>query len=410
MKLFTYRNRQRLKKALIVLAIAAALLLLGLWVCFRYLERFIVYTPDRAVLVLPGEEAPADAVPTGDYDLVQLPNVTVETIAGQAQRPAAAEDIPQIDASAKAVAISGYYVTQEDLADPAGVLAAISADADCTTVVMEVKNCYGSYFYSSGLEGASTLSSLDTAAIDSLIASLSAKYRLVAVCPAFCDSTYALDHQPEGLPISGGALWMDWDGYYWLDPASETVQRHLIDLCSDLTDRGFDEVAFSHFTFPSSQNIVYSGNRDTAIAEAGELVVKTAQLLEMQVSFWDLSQSRPVVWPTEEGHLFFPAEDGSALTSVMRWLEADLAASQPETPEAPPEEAPEEEAPLPTIEGVDETGEPEPAPEPEPEPESVQPEPAAAPEDLLTKTLVFCTDSHDTRFKAYSTIRRLGEE
>jgi len=65
-----------------------------------------------------------------------------------------------------------------------------------------------------------------------------------------------------------------------------------------------------------------------SVQEAAELLVRTAGLLEMEVSFYDPSLSRPVPVPTGGGHLLFPAEDGATVTRIQQWIRQSEA--QPE--------------------------------------------------------------------------------
>ena len=360
MKVFTYRNRQRMKAGAVVLAVVLVLACLGIAVSFAYLERYMVYTPEGARLVLPGEEPEGLAADASaeSFSLVEVPDATVQTLAPIQRDPTPSEPqtVAQIDLASPEETgpdlLQGYYVTFDDLQEPARVLEIIQSDPDCDTVVLEVKSAYGSSCYSSSLPGAVASGSVNVEAVDDLIAILAAEdLRLVALVPAYSDSVFALDHQTEGLPISGGALWLDWDSHYWLDPASSLVQEHLVDLCTELTGLGFDEVAFSYFTFPDSENIVYAGDRNAALQDAGDLLVRTAQLLGMEVSFFDLSLTRPLVCPTTGGHLYFQAEDGSTVNRILQWMGSD--------------------------------------------------------EETLSGALAFCTGSHDTRFMDHSILRPL---
>ena len=360
MKVFTYRNRQRLKVGAVILAVLLVLACLGIVVSFAYLERYMVYTPEGARMVLPGEESEGLAAEANSetFSLVEVPDATVETLAPIQREvtPSEPQTVAQIDLTPEEEAqpepLTGYYVTYDDLQDTARVLDLIQSDPDCGLVVLEVKSAYGSSYYSSALPGAVMSGSVNVEAVDALISILAAQdCRLVALVPAYSDSVFALDHQSEGLPISGGALWLDWDSHYWLDPASSVVQEHLVDLCTELTGLGFDEVAFSHFTIPDSENIVYSGDRNANLRDAGDLLVRTAQLLGMEVSFYDLSRTRPVVAPTTGGHLYFEAEDGATVNRILSWMGSDA--------------------------------------------------------DALAGTLAFCTSSHDTRFADYSILRPL---
>ena len=101
--------------------------------------------------------------------------------------------------------------------------------------------------------------------MDSLIDWLSQHgYYLIAEVPAFCDTAIALANSAAALPLSSGALWMDSNGCYWLDPASETVMIYLKQIARELSSRGFREVVFSEFRFPASNSISYHSEKSGA--------------------------------------------------------------------------------------------------------------------------------------------------
>lgn len=57
---------------------------------------------------------------------------------------------------------------------------------------------------------------------------------LVAMMSCLNDSAYALSHTSEALAISGGALWMNSAGSYWLDPTNTDVQNYLAEMINQL--------------------------------------------------------------------------------------------------------------------------------------------------------------------------------
>ena len=127
-----------------------------------------------------------------------------------------------------------------------------------------LKSTFGNFYYSSSIDGAE-LADVDTAAVDSLIDWLSQHgYYLIAEVPAFCDTAFALANSAAALPLSSGALWMDSNGCYWLDPASETVMIYLKQIARELSSRGFREVVFSDFRFPASNSISYHSEKSGA--------------------------------------------------------------------------------------------------------------------------------------------------
>ena len=131
--------------------------------------------------------------------------------------------------------------------------------------------------------------------------------------PAFCDTAFALANPAAALPLSSGALWMDSNGCYWLDPASETVMIYLKQIARELSSRGFREVVFSEFRFPASNSISYHSEKSGA-----ELTQDAAQELttffsgsNLMISF----ETDDTAFPADvcTGRLYIRDVDGSKI-------------------------------------------------------------------------------------------------
>jgi hypothetical protein len=289
-----------LKIALIALGIllAAAIVLL------IYLAPYITYDREGAHLDLtakttgePAPSAPTESPAPDDVTIIY--------------------DTPAQD-EGEAVGTVGYYVTSAMLRDPAAVMEALQAMEEPCIVMLELKSIYGNFYYSTSIEGAQ-VADADIPAIDELISYLKRRgFYLIAEIPAFCDSAFALANQSSGLPIAGGALWVDGNGCYWLDPADDTVLNYLKQISRELSSLGFREVAFSDFRFPVGNTIDYASDRTTA-----QLISHAAQEL---TAFFDNSNLR-ISFVTDDtafpanacaGKLYIPNADGSKVEKYVQ--------------------------------------------------------------------------------------------
>jgi hypothetical protein len=278
MKLFSrfgqipYRTRRLLRR----LAIAAGILLavgLLIWCCWMvWLQRYVIYTRDGAFLdfgmnpTLPtGQPAVKPATPDLEFEYLDEEH-TVGT-----------------DTELKQLA--GYYISAKDLTDIPAVKERLKGLPRGTPVMVEVKNITGNFYYSSTV-GETRPSSIDTAAMDELIEYLdkSGLYT-IAYLPALRDYQYGLHHVPDGLPTSGGWLWMDSAGCYWLNPSSQGTVSYLVRIISELQNLGFNEVVLYDFYFPDTSSIVFKADKKEALTTAAKTLVTTCATDTFAVSF-----------------------------------------------------------------------------------------------------------------------------
>lgn len=272
----TYRTRRRLQR---IGFVGLILLMVGMvaWLCWViWLERYVVFTDDGATL---------------DFDIV------AEVSGGQlAAPPYAEETVPifynegenAINTSTELAQISGFYIDNTMLSDAssvAGVRAQVAALPSGSAVMIDVKNIYGGFYYSSGLSDAS-YANVDTGAVDSLIKDLNSRnFYTIARLPAFCDRSYGLTHVSSGLALPQGYLWVDDNNCYWLDPTDSGTQSWLYLIVEELKDLGFDEVVFTHFYFPDGEKIVFNSDKTAAIQDAAAFLMKNSATGSFAVSF-----------------------------------------------------------------------------------------------------------------------------
>ena len=305
--LLSYRSRLRLKRILLTLLcilLASVALVAGFVI---YLERYVVYTDEGAYLSFLHEEK------VSDPSLLDPGTAFPAIVIGESiPRPDPEAETPVIgDVSPDA--IRGVCLSYSDLQQPEACLNAIEATEGCNTVLLQLKSNAGNFYYDTALSG-SVSSSVNPEAVNELIRSLSQRgYHLIARVAAFPDTAWALEHLTSALQLSSGALWMDADGYYWLDPSDADVQQYLCSLALELSELGIDEVAFTGFLYPESENIAY-GELDE-VGRALALNVAAGRIIDLgaehgfAVSFCDPAENGPS--PSADGHLLLSSVEGA---------------------------------------------------------------------------------------------------
>ena len=271
----TFTTKRRLQRAGLISAIVIMVLIL-VWFCWViWLERYVVYSREGATINTNLPERMAGGQ-------VAAPPATDETIAIYIN-----EGSDAIDTELKLKKISGYYVEQEQLIEEIqtvrDVVATLPPD---TAVLLELKNIYGRFNYSSGLPDATLASNVDVAAVDALITDITSKnLYAIAMVPAFRERAYVLAKNNYFLKDKNGYGWMDDQKCYWLDPTDTGTMNWLIQIADELRSKGFDEVVFTEFRVPSANGIRFSGDPNAALKNAAVKLQETCGTNNFVISF-----------------------------------------------------------------------------------------------------------------------------
>lgn len=310
----SFRARRRLRRLGIAL-LCLLLISIVIWLCWVvWLERYVVYSREGATL---------------NFD------VSSEDLTGEIAVPPAAdstvgiyinEGSNTINLSKDLTPIYGYYADTEALKGGVdAVRSQIMAIPPDMPLMLDVKGINGAFHYSS-IVGTSRTSGIDTGAMDKLIKDMSvSEHYLIARLPGLRDWEFGLNNVDCGLFLpSGIGLWMDDDGCYWLDPTATGTMTYLIRIVNELRDLGFDEVVFSDFRFPASDNAVFNGDKMAALSEAAALLVSSCATDSFAVSFASSSTEFPL--PQGRSRLYLQDIEAADVLSAV----ADTGIENPE--------------------------------------------------------------------------------
>jgi len=295
LRFLSFRNRQFLRRFflfLLILMLVATIVAVGLFV---YLQRYLVYGKEDVYLdfsrpaISTEQQAPPPHIDYPDTELVDPPAEEPEQTVSES-------------------VLSGYLIPHSALMDPDALLEQLLALPEPCTLLFDVKDSVGNFFYSTAMTGQGEDS---RELVGYLITALKENgFHLVARVSALRDRSFALENTDCGLPLANGALWMDAGGCYWLDPADDEVQVRLVRICAELFELGFSEVVLSHFVFPETDSIVYPYAEDLdAVLATSFLQIRSAlegsglvsiQLAEQQSAF-DPGTGR-FYYVTEDAH------------------------------------------------------------------------------------------------------------
>ena len=283
----SYRSKQRLRRGLRALLLALVILAAALILTVVFMGRYVVYTQEGAHLdfgrsTYGDRELPPETSPP----VTGLPKITIDYADPNGM-------------AAETELVSGYYIDLEMLQDASAVLDAVRAlDTPCT-VMIDLKGGNGNYYYSCGIDG-TPRADVDVATVDTVISYLKNHgFTMVARVRTLQDSAFALDHYNSSLRIPEGALWVR-DGFYWLDPSSDTVVAYLKQIARDLAGKGFKEIVFDDFRFPDAAQIVYTSDKGRAelMEDLAEELLQFFASSSITISFGNPAPDFPLNLPS----------------------------------------------------------------------------------------------------------------
>lgn len=304
----TWRTRKRLRTLGMILGLLA-LAGLVVWLCWIvWLGRFMVYSRD-------GVRLDFDWVAPGAFLTAEPPETQEITIVYDDGNE------PVVEHSGELEQLTGCYITTEMLTgDVAELDRLIRELPKGTAVMLELKSGTGNFYYDTTLPDASVSSKVDTDAVADLIAYLAkADYYTIASVSALRDRAYGLENTSCGiLHSSGRYLWAGDDKCYWLDPAKSGTRTWLVSVATELRDLGFDEVVFTDFSFPPTEDILYEGDKLTILNETAQHLVYNLATEEFCVSF--LCNEDGFSLPEGRSRLYRDGVDASMAQSVAASL------------------------------------------------------------------------------------------
>ena len=290
-----YRHKIRLRKLGRALLIAlGALILVGI-VVLVYADSLITYDRNGAHLITEATEAQVESTAQNDRPVVLNPIIEIQ------EGEVVATNIADV---------GGVYITTSMLKDVAKVTELLKAMEEPCAVMIELKSDFGNFYYSSSYANGNHPDGIDVAAVDALLTYLKdSGFYMIASIPAFPDRAYVLENESCCIRQSGGYGWMDSRGCYWMDPSNDAVVSRLMQLARELTEKGFSEISFTSFQFPSGDGYVYGSDKSEAqiITEVAEEISEHFAKSEIIVSFVTGRSDFPVAG----GRVYIPDVDGS---------------------------------------------------------------------------------------------------
>ena len=269
-----YRTRRFFRGLAIVGLVLILLLVLAWGIWLLWLDRYVVYTSDGAVL----DFSRSNKTISGEVAVPPEDDVSVSIYYNEGDNT--------INISTELTQVAGYYIDANMLENEMTlVMSQLRKLPPQTPVMVEVKDIVGRFFYNTNL--GPVRSSINSSDMEQLFNFLrSSELYTIAYFPALRDYYYGLDHVSDGIFLkSGKGLWMDDQRCYWLSPDRQGTQSYLIQIVTELKLLGFNEVVLGDFAVPVSEGLKFSGSRKEALSAAAKNILDSCGSDRFAVSF-----------------------------------------------------------------------------------------------------------------------------
>ncbi len=273
-----YKPRRKYFKAVTVVLMIIAVLIVLAALLFNSFQKYIVYDPEGLRLELPfltdGDES---AAPGEDLPLVpDTPSVNDV----DAEIVVVAPDFSDTDIGAgeglselRAVYISAENVSAEMLQTYAANLSGYGAEA----LLIEMKPDSGELAWASGVQTAISFGVSGRQDLREAIAALKEKdIYLVAQISVCADEYMAYRNPAIALRDTTGAIFAD-DSGVWLDPYNKYLRTYVSELMAELFTFGFDEVVLSDLAHPNTEDTLIYSETSTATLDRVSCIANFAK-------------------------------------------------------------------------------------------------------------------------------------
>jgi len=299
----SYRTR-RVLRGMAIAALILILLMVMVWLVWLvWLDRYVIYTSEGAVLDFSQSDKNISgvvAVPPEDKTPVSIYYN---------------EGDNTLNISTELAQVYGYYITTDMLDnDMDTVMAQLRKLPAQTPVLVEVKDIVGRFYYSTELGPVD--STVDVSRVEELFLYLKlSDLYAIAKFPALRDYYYGLDHVSDGIYMKNGkGLWMDDDRCYWLNPESQSIQARLVEIITELKDKGFNEVVLGDYAVPVHNGLKFNGDRNAILSATAQSILNTCGTDRFAVSFCDSDMGFTV--PTGRTRLYVEDPAASSLKEL----------------------------------------------------------------------------------------------
>lgn len=145
------------------------------------------------------------------------------------------------------------------------------ADGTAEALIIPMKNSDGTFNYESQLYYKSTSEIAND--FSSIIArAIEEEVYLIADFPVYHDANFTQKNSDTAIKTTSGYNWVDDSGGTWVSPYAETAKTYMLQLVTEISKLGFDEIILSDFHFPVNGD--YSTMRVTSEVSKEDILMQ----------------------------------------------------------------------------------------------------------------------------------------
>lgn len=134
-------------------------------------------------------------------------------------------------------------------------------NTEVNTIVVDIKNEYGSTSYKTSFEKANSYGAHEDRTNRNIKAFMelmrSRHIYTIARVVTFKDEIQASNNPDYAIRKADGTLWRNHDNMAWVDPFDKRSHEYTISIAEEAAKVGFDEINFDYIRFPAKDNLIF---------------------------------------------------------------------------------------------------------------------------------------------------------
>ncbi len=182
-------------------------------------------------------------------------------------------------------------------------------NTDVNTIVVDVKNEYGSTSYKTSFKQANSYGAWHKRTIKNIERFMelmrSKNIYTIARIVVFKDELQASNNPEYAIKKRDGTIWRNHDNMAWVDPFDKRAHKYTIAIAEDAARVGFDEINFDYIRFPAKKGLVFcqENTQENRIKAIGEFLEYAQKRLRKYGVFISVDTYGNICWSKDDNNI-----------------------------------------------------------------------------------------------------------